>query len=265
VADATLPTFESIAEQIRQAEESGKPIDPIRDQLPDATVDNAYRIQKINTDHFRASGRKVSGRKIGLTSFAVQKQLGVDQPDFGMLWLDTEYQEGQEIPYSRLHQPKIECEVGFILKESLTGDCIGLAQVVQAIDYVVPALEIVGSRIADWKISIYDTIADNASSGVYVLGSPCRDLDDLDLRLCGMVMERDGQPVSTGCGAACMGHPLHATVWLARTMVQRGMPLQAGEVVLSGALGAMVDVRPGDVFTARINGLGSVRASFSTE
>lgn len=258
-----MATAEIIAEKIRNAETTGELISPIKDELSETTIDEAYRVQQANTDFYRENGRSVSGRKIGLTSFAVQKQLGVDQPDYGMLWMDTEYQDGQEIPWSKLHQPKIECEVALVLKHDLTHNNIGIADVMQAIDYVVPSLEIVGSRIADWKISIYDTIADNASSGVYVLGGPPRKLDGLDLRMCGMVMERDGQPVSTGCGAACMGHPLHATVWLARKMLEKGIPLGEGDVVLTGALGPMVAVNPGDVITARINGLGSVRASFS--
>ena len=135
----------------------------------------------------------------------------------------------------------------------------------RAVDYVVPALEIVGSRIADWKISIVDTIADNASAGMYVLGGTPRKLDGIDLRLCGMVMERENEPVSTGCGAACMGHPLHAAVWLAQTMVAKEMPLEPGDIVLTGALGPMVNVQPGDSISARIQGLGSVRATFSTD
>lgn len=256
---------ERIAEKIRDAEASGNPIPPIKDDLAEATVEEAYRVQQINTGHYLQQGRVISGRKIGLTSPAVQKQLGVDQPDFGVLWSDTEYQDGQEIPFTKLHQPKIECEIALVLGDPIDAMCPGIADVMRAIDYVVPALEIVGSRIADWKISIVDTIADNASSGVYVLGGPPRRLDGLDLRLCGMVMERDGEPVSTGCGAACLGHPLHAAVWLARTMVQKGMPLQAGDIVLTGALGPMVNVNPGEVFSARINGLGTVRASFTPD
>lgn len=254
---------ESIAQQLRAAEASGQPIPPIRDHLQATSVNDAYAVQRINTNYHLENGRQISGRKIGLTSPAVQQQLGVDQPDFGILWQDTEYQDGQEIPFSRLMQPKIECEVALILGDDLTMEQPGLAELVRAIDYVVPAFEIVGSRIADWNISIYDTIADNASSGLYVLGGPARRLDDLDLRLCGMVIEHEGQPVSTGCGAACLGHPLHAAVWLAQTMADKGMPLMAGHVVLTGALGPMVNVNPGDAFSARIHGLGSVRARFS--
>lgn len=259
----TSPAIEQIARKLREAAYSGTPVPPIKDELPELSIDEAYRVQRANTDHYIGQGRAVSGRKIGLTSFAIQEQLGVDQPDYGVLWKDTEYQDGQEIPFSHLQQPRIECEVALILGKRIEQIQPRLADVIQAVDYVVPALEIVGSRVADWKISIYDTIADNASSGVYVLGGPPRKLEGLDLRLCGMVMERDGQPVSTGCGAACLGHPLHAAVWLAETMVQRGMPLDAGDVVLTGALGPMVEVRPGDLFEARINGLGSVRARFS--
>ena len=258
-------TAEQIAEKIRNAEASGALIAPVKDDFSEATVDAAYEVQQINTEFHLAEGRIVSGRKIGLTSPAVQKQLGVDQPDFGVLWKDTEYQDGEEIPFSRLHQPKIECEIALILGRSIDHPHPGISEVMRAVDYVVPALEIVGSRIADWKISIVDTVADNASSGMYVLGATPHKLEGLDLRLAGMVMERGGEPVSTGCGAACMGHPLHAAVWLAQTMVAREMPLQAGDVVLTGALGPMVNVEPGDVFSASIHGLGSVRAIFSKE
>ncbi len=258
---------ETIAAQIRQAESTGQPIAPITEQLferpDDASLDVAYQVQQLNTEFHKSAGRVVSGRKIGLTSSAVQKQLGVDQPDFGMLWTDTEYQQGEEIPFSRVLQPKIECEIALILKSPLDMPQPGLGDVIQAVDFVLPALEIAGSRIADWKISIYDTIADNASSGVYVLGGPPRKLDGLDLQTCGMVIERDGQPVSTGCGAACLGHPLHAAVWLAKQMAERNDPMQAGEVILTGALGPMVNVNPGDVFRASINGLGTVTATFS--
>ena len=259
----TAQTAESVAERIRNAESSGNLIPPIKDDLVEASIAEAYRVQQINTDFHLQNGRRISGRKVGLTSLAVQKQLGVDQPDFGILWKDMEYQDGQDIPFSKLHQPKIECEIALVLGKRIEAAVPGFADVMQAVEYVVPALEVVGSRIADWKISIYDTIADNASSGVYVMGGPPRKPEGLDLRLCGMVMERDGQPVSTGSGAACLGNPMHAAVWLAQTMAARDMPLDAGDIVLTGALGPMVNVQPGDVFTARINGLGSVRASFT--
>ena len=256
-----------IAELIRNAESTSEPIPPIMEQLvgqaEKASLDIAYEVQAHNTAIHKKSGRVVSGRKIGLTSPAVQKQLGVDQPDFGMLWKDIEYQQSEEIPFSRVMQAKIECEIALVLNSPLDMPQPGMADVIRAVDYVLPALEIVGSRIADWKISIYDTIADNASSGVYVLGGPPRKLDGLELQNCGMVIERDGQPVSTGSGAACLGHPLNAAVWLAKQMVQRGDPLQAGEVILTGALGPMVNVNPGDVFHASINGLGTVTAMFS--
>jgi 2-keto-4-pentenoate hydratase len=141
----------------------------------------------------------------------------------------------------------------------------GQLDVLNAIDYALPALEIVGSRIANWNIRITDTIADNASSSAYVLGNSPRKLSEFDLRLCGMVMERRGEPVSVGAGAACLGNPINAVVWLARKMAALGTPLLAGDLVLSGALGPMVPVTPGDIFETRINGLGSVRAVFEAD
>ena len=253
----------TIAERIRQAEANQTPIPPIKDDLNAKSIDDAYAVQQINTDHYLSQGRVISGRKIGLTAPSVQKQLGVDQPDFGVLWTDMEFLDGQEIPWSRLMQPKIEAEVALVLGEDIDHPDPGLVQLIQAVDYAVPALEIVGSRIADWKISIYDTIADNASSSLYVLGGSPTALDEIDLKRCGMVLEKEGQPVSTGAGAACMGSPLNAAVWLAKTLAKMQTPLSAGEVILTGALGPMVNVEPNDVFEARINGLGSVTARFS--
>jgi len=195
----------------------------------------------------------------------VQKQLGVDQPDFGMLFDDMGYGDGEPIPASILTQPKIEAEVAFVIGRDLRMSNPGQIDVLNAIDYALPALEIVGSRIANWNIRITDTIADNASSSAYVLGNSPRKLSEFDLRLCGMVMERRGEPVSVGAGAACLGNPINAVLWLARKMAALGTPLLAGDLVLSGALGPMVPVTPGDIFETRINGLGSVRAVFEAE
>lgn len=205
------------------------------------------------------------GRKIGLTARSVQLQLGVNQPDFGTLMDDMAFGDSEPIPLSSLQQPRIEAEIAFVLKKDLTMPQAGAAEVMNAVAYALPALEIVGSRIQGWNIRYVDTVADNASSSAFVLGTTPRSLSDFDVRLCGMAMTRRGELVSTGAGAACLGNPINALTWLAKTMAQLGSPLKAGDVVLSGALGAMVSVQPGDVFEARIEGLGSVRAVFDKE
>jgi 2-keto-4-pentenoate hydratase len=238
-------------------------IAPLRESYAQLDIDSAYAIQRINTDRRVADGRRLIGCKIGLTSVAVQKQLGVDQPDFGMLFDDMGYGDGEPIPFAGLTQPKIEAEVAFVMGRDLHMSNPSQIDVLNAIDYALPALEIVGSRIADWNIHITDTIADNASSSAFVLGNTPRKLSEFDVRLCGMVLERRGEPVSVGAGAACLGSPVNAVLWLARTMSRLGTPLCAGDLVLSGALGPMVAVQPGDCFEARINGLGSVRAVFA--
>ncbi|CAG9258246.1 2-hydroxypentadienoate hydratase [Paraburkholderia unamae] len=257
------------AEQIREAAlalraaaSTGEFLAPLRETYPGMSTDDAYAIQRENTLARVAQGRRITGCKIGLTSVAVQRQLGVDQPDFGVLFDDMGYGDGEPIPARVLTQPKVEAEIAFVLGRDLDAPHAGLADVIASIDYALPALEIVGSRIANWNIGIVDTVADNASSSAFVLGAQPVKLNAFDLRLCGMVLERRGEPVSVGAGAACLGHPLNAVVWLARTMALRGTPLRAGSVVLSGALGPMAAVTPGDVFEARINGLGSVRAVF---
>ncbi len=250
------------AAALRTAADTGACIAPLRERYPLLDEAGAYAIQWHNNERRIASGRRRTGCKIGLTARAVQRQLGVDQPDFGMLFDDMSYGDGEPVPARSLQQPRVEAEVAFVLGRDLASERPGFVDVIGAIDYALPAIEIVGSRILDWNIRFVDTVADNASSNAYVVGSVPRRLRDFDHRLCGAVVERRGEPVATGAGAACLGSPLNAVVWLARTMVRLGSPLQAGDLVLSGALGPMVPARPGDVFEARINGLGSVRAVF---
>jgi 2-keto-4-pentenoate hydratase len=254
--------IQDVAARLRQAAESGKPIPPIRETLEGGGVAAAYAVQQANTDHALKQGRRLVGRKIGLTSKSVQKQLGVDSPDFGMLFADMALYDGEEVGMQRLMQPKVEAEIAFVLERDLTRPEATLADVVSAIAYALPAVEIVGSRIENWNIKLLDTIADNASSGLFVLGTQPRKLDQIDLRLCGMAMERRGEPVSFGAGVACLGNPLNAALWLARTMVEVGNPLKAGDIIMSGALGPMVGASAGDVIDTRINGLGTVRAAF---
>lgn len=258
----TPETLQQIAHQLLNAATSGNFIEPLRERFEGLDIASAYAIQQHNTEARLAAGQRIVGRKIGLTSRAVQAQLGVDQPDYGVLFDDMGYGNGEPIPWSRLHQPKVEAEVAFVLGQDLAMSNPTQVDVIRAIDHAVAAIEVVGSRIADWNIGIVDTIADNASSGAYVLGTTPRRLEDLDLTMCGMVMERRGEPVSVGAGQACLGNPLNAVLWLARKMVELGQPLRAGDLVLSGALGPMVAVQPGDVIEARINGLGSVQAVF---
>jgi 2-keto-4-pentenoate hydratase len=256
---------EAAAQTIRAAWDSGKACPPVRDSLPANDVNAAYAVQKINTDKWVAEGRRVTGRKIGLTAKAVQKQLGVDQPDYGMLFADMCYVDGEEMPASRLMQPRVEAEVALVLEKDLTHSQLTLPDIIHASAYALPAIEVVGSRIAKWDIKIVDTIADNASSGLFVLGTRPVKLADVDLRMCGMVMECKGDQVSVGAGVACLGNPLTAALWLARKMTEVGQPLRAGDVIMTGALGPMAPVMPGDVVEARISGLGSVRAVFAKE
>jgi 2-keto-4-pentenoate hydratase len=237
-------------------------IPPLRETFRGLDPAGAYAIQKINTERRLAEGRRIVGRKIGLTARAVQAQLGVDQPDFGVLFDDMGYGDGEPVPASVLQQPKIEAEIAFVIGRDIDVAAPGTVDVMRSIEYALPAMEIVGSRIAAWNIKFVDTVADNASSAAYVLGGTPRKLSEFDLRMCGMAMTLRGEPVSTGAGVACLGNPLNAVLWLARTMARLGSPLRAGDLVLSGALGPMVPVKPGDIFETRINGLGSVTAVF---
>lgn len=227
-----------------------------------ATLADAYAVQEINTCRALSEGRRLVGRKIGLTSPAVQQQLGVDQPDFGMLFADMAIADGEAIDSRRLIQPKAEGEIAFVLKRDLPHPDTSLAQLMSAVDYLLPAIEIVDSAIEDWKITLVDTVADNASSGLFVLGRQPVRLDGLDLALEGMLLQQNGSVVSQGIGAACLGNPLDACLWLARTMAEVGRPLQAGDVLLSGALGPMVSVRQGDRLSLHLTRLGEVACRF---
>ena len=259
------PSIQQVADKIFEANRLGKPCAPVRDLLPEGALDLAYAAQEVNTQRWLAEGRRLVGRKIGLTSLAVQKQLGVDQPDYGMLFDDMAVPDGSEIGRKQLIQPKVEAEVAFVLERDLDQERLTIADVLRAVAFALPAIEVVDSRIADWKIGILDTIADNASSGLYVLGATPKKLENLDLRSAGMVMESADEQVSSGSGAACLGDPLSAVLWLAKTMARVGRPLKAGDTVMSGALGPMATVKWGDVYEAHICGLGSVRAAFAKE
>ncbi|MFI7573800.1 2-keto-4-pentenoate hydratase [Micromonospora sp. NPDC049497] len=256
--------LEAAARELAEARESGKPCPPLRGRLlSEGDVASAYLVQQVQVREWLRHGHRRVGAKIGLTNPVVQESFGVYQPDFGVLTDAMAVPDGAEVGIDRLLQPRVEAEVAFVLGADLPDGRITTADLLRAVDHVLPAIEIVDSRIAGWDISIVDTVADNASSGLFVLGTTPRRLADVDLRLCGMVLEHAGEPVSVGAGAACLGNPLHALEWLAGTMARSGDPLRAGDVVLSGALGPMVPVTPGAAYEARISGLGSVRTCFS--
>ncbi len=242
---------------LRSAYDNG-PVSPLRSFMDPTDADSAYKIQSINTAHWVAEGRQISGWKIGLTAKAVQKQLGVNQPDFGVLFADTAIASGDTFDMNQVIQPRGEAEIALVLDKDIDRADVTPDDVGQAVAYVTPAIEIVDSRIADWQITFADTVADNGSSAFYVLGDQQLPLAGLDLYTCGMVLEVNGEVTSVGAGAACLGHPLKAAAWLAQTMVSRGQPLRAGQVILTGALGPMINLAAGQHIRARIGGLGEV-------
>jgi 2-oxopent-4-enoate/cis-2-oxohex-4-enoate hydratase len=239
-----------------------KVVDPLSARHAGITVEDAYRIQQRLTARRVAAGETVIGKKIGVTSQAVMNMLGVFQPDFGMLTDRMVYNEGDAIPAATLIQPKAEGEIAFLLRRDLQGPGVTAADVLAATEGVMACFEIVDSRIRDWKIAIQDTVADNASCGVFVLGDRVVDPKSVDLALAGMVLEKNGEVAVTGAGAATLASPLNAMAWLANTLGALGIALKAGEVVLSGALGAMVPVAAGDSLRVAIGGIGGCSVRF---
>ncbi|QAV27906.1 2-keto-4-pentenoate hydratase [Neobacillus thermocopriae] len=238
-------------------------VQPLTELDPTITVQEAYQVQLLTIQKKVEAGQRVVGKKIGLTSLAMQQLLGVDQPDYGHLLDGMVIENGGEISANKVLQPKVEAEIAFVLKKDLVGPRVTEMDVLQATDYVLPALEIVDSRIADWNIKLQDTIADNASSGLYVLGGKPLSVDQLDLAQVGMVLYKNGEVMNTGVGAAALGHPATCVAWLANKLFEYGITLKAGEIILSGALSAAIDGKPGDHFQARFAHLGEVNVRFA--
>lgn len=251
---------EASVKSLLEAYRTHHPIAPLITTYPSLTIDDAYQIQLAQVQAWVSDGRRILGRKVGLTSPAMQAQMNVSQPDFGHLMDDMFFAENVPVPADRFLQPRAEPEVAFVLGRDLVGPGVTVAEAALAVDYVMASLEIIDSRIADWKIGIIDTIADNASSGGVVLGSTMRRIDDIDLRLGGCVLHRNGQIVGTGAGGAVLGSPLNSLAWLANTLGAVGEGLKAGQVILPGSITASIPFEPGDTITATMAGLGSVTA-----
>jgi 2-keto-4-pentenoate hydratase len=254
-----------IARTLLEAYASHIPVEPLTSTYPDLTVEDAYAIQLHQVRHWQASGAQLTGHKVGLTAAAMQRQLGVDQPDYGHLTDRMFWLEHEPIPAGRFLQPRAEPEIAFVLARPLKGPGVSVAEAISAVDFVLPALEIIDSRIRDWKIRLIDTIADNASSAGVVLGGPPTPLAGLDLRLAGCTLHRNGVLAGTGAGGAVLGSPLTSLVWLANAIGAHGVGLEAGQVVLPGSVTAAIPCGPGDTVTAIFAGIGRVTARFSAE
>jgi 2-keto-4-pentenoate hydratase len=255
-------TIESISRDLYSAERDRRTLRPITETYPEIDIDTAYKIQLGLIQLKDADGEKIVGKKIGLTSKAMQKMLNVDQPDYGHIFDKMVLQDGVVFRVAELIQPKIEPEIAFILDREIKGPGVTPMQVLAATRFVVPALEIIDSRIEGWKIKLCDTIADNASSARVVLGSSPKRVDERDLKLVGMILEKNGDIVQTGAGGAVLGHPAVAVAWLANAVGRFGVSLNAGDIIMPGALCGAVDVGAGDLLQASFDGLGTVSVRF---
>ncbi|MCR4441982.1 MAG: fumarylacetoacetate hydrolase family protein [Peptococcaceae bacterium] len=259
----TSEEISRLAAELRQAAKEKQPIPALTERKPDLSIEEAYRIQLENVEMAVGEGKRIVGKKIGLTSKAMQQFLGVGEPDYGHLFDSMVWDEEAPVSTGTLLQPKVEAEIAFVLGEDLQGPGITLTDVLRATEGVIPAFEVIDSRIKDWKIKIQDTIADNASSAGIVLGSQLVPVDRVNLKHVGLVLEKNGIIVETAAGAAVMGHPALAVAWLANKLGTMGVPLKKGEIILSGSLTKALEVRAGDLFIAAFGGLGSVKVLFS--
>ena len=253
------------AQGLYDARRTGVPIAAFTDTMPDLGMEDGYAIQEHLVRMLVADGEVICGYKLGLTSTAMQTLLGVDQPDFGPVFASTVFRDGAELPVDRFIAPRMEAEIGVILAEDLTGPHCTPADALQATRGLVASLEIVDSRIRDWKIKLADTVADPASNGAIALSSTVVPVDGFDPRLIGMIFTRNGEVIATGAGAAAMGDPLATVAWLANTLAPMGVVLPAGSVIMTGALHAMVPVQPGDVFRADFDRLGPITIRMASE
>ncbi len=257
-ASVTAEQAQAHADALYDARRTGIPIEAFTSEVPELSMLDGYAIQERLVARLLADGEVISGYKVGLTSAAMQQLLGVDQPDFGPVFASTVYRDGEVIPVDRFIAPRIEAEIGVILGSNLTGPNCTPGDALRACAGLVAALEIVDSRIKDWKIKLADTVADLASNGAIALSGRVTPIDDFDPRLIGMVLTRNGEVIATGAGAAALGDPLAAVAWLANTLSPMGVTLPAGHVIMTGALHAMVPVVPGDVFRADFDRLGPI-------
>lgn len=253
--------FEEIADALKKAEKTCTPIEPISKSYSDLDIKDAYKIQLININKEITSGYKITGKKIGLTSAAMQNSLGVDQPDFGHL-LDKMEVRNNSVARSKLLQPKVEGEISFVLKKDLQGPDLTAEDVIEATDYVAASIEIVDSRIENWKINIVDTVADNASSAMYVISDKRVDPRQVDLKTISMELYKNGEKIYSGVGADVLGDPAYSVAWLANTLWEYGVALKKGEVVLSGSLTAALPAEAGDEFKAVFSQLGEISVKF---
>ena len=253
---------ERAAQALWDAERDRKPIGPLTAEYPHIDVVDAYEIQLINIRRRLAEGRVIRGHKVGLSSKAMQEMMGVDEPDYGHLLDDMFVFEDEEVDTSGLCYPRVEVEVGFILGDALPAPGCNAADVLRATQYVVPAIEIIDSRVEDWKISLCDTIADNASSCRVVLGARATRIDQVDLRVVGATLRRNGSIIATGSAGAVLGNPVTAVAWLANKVHRFGVKLEAGHVVLPGSCTRAYDVAPGDNLRADFDTLGGVSINF---